>query len=137
MEALSIVDSPSGPGATFVSSANPASITAGADARQGALLQCQVTLTSANTVYTVGLPTTARGFTLYPTTADVIFAVGEASVALATKAGNTVAGDFGIGATAPIGLTTNRVLIKSVAEAGATLHLRSATASAVVVVGIF
>jgi len=110
---------------------------AGADARQSALLQVQVTLTSANTVYTVGLPTTARGFTLYPSTADVIFSVGEACVAMATKAGNTVAGDFGIGNTAPLGLTTNRILVKSVAEGGATIHLRSATASAVVVVGIF
>lgn len=137
MEPLSIVDSPSGPSASFVASTNPMSITAGADARNGALKQVQVTLTSAGTVYTVGLPATARGFTLYPTTADVIFAVGEAPVALATKAGDTVAGDFGVGATAPIGLTTNRVLIKSIAEAGATLHLRSATASAVVVVGIF
>lgn len=137
MEPLSIVDSPSGPGSSFVASTNPMSVTAGADARNGALKQVQVTLTSANTVYTVGLPTSARGFTLYPTTADVIFAVGEASVALATKAGDTVAGDFGVGATAPIGITTNRVLIKSIAEAGAVLHLRSATASAVVVVGVF
>lgn len=137
MEPVSIVDSPSGPSSSFVASTNPLSITAGADARQGVLKQCQVTLTSANTVYTVTLPTNARGFTLYPTTADVIFAVGEASVALATSAGDTLAAAFGVGATAPIGLTTNRVLIKSVAEAGAVLHLRSATASAVVVVGVF
>ncbi len=137
MEPVSIVDSPSGPSSSFVASTNPLSITAGADARNGALKQVQVTLTLANTVYTVGLPTSARGFTLYPSTADVIFSVAEAPVALATKAGDTVAGDFGVGATAPLGLTTNRILVKSVAEAGATLHLRSATASAVVVVGIF
>lgn len=137
MEPLSIVDSPAGPGSSFVASTNPMSVTAGADARNGALKQVQVTLTSAGTVYTVGLPTSARGFTLYPSTADVIFGVGEAPVALATSAGDTLAAAFGVGATAPIGITTNRVLIKSIAEAGATLHLRSATASAVVVVGIF
>lgn len=136
MEPLSIING-SGPEANAVTSSNPVHISAGADAKNGALKQVQVTLTSAGTVYTVGLPTTARGFTLYPSTADVIFAIGEDPVALATKAGNTVAGDFGVGATAPFGLTTTRVMVYSLAQAGGDLRLVSATAAAVVVVGIF
>lgn len=136
MEPLSIRNS-SGPEANFVSSQNPVHISAGADAKLSCLKQVQVTLTDANTVYTVGLPTTARGFTLYPSTADVIFAVGEDPAALATKAGATVAADFGVGATAPFGLTTTRVMVYSLAQSGGDLRLRSATASAVVVVGIF
>jgi len=115
----------------------PLPVSAGADARNAALLQVQVTLTTANTVYTVALPTSARGFTLFPSTADVIFAVAEAPVALATSAGNTAVGAFGIGATAPFAVVTARVLNDARAAAGAVLHLRSATAAAVVVVGIF
>lgn len=136
MDSLSLING-SGPSSDYVSSTNPAPVTAGADARNGALKQVQVTLTTAGTVYTVALPATARGFTLYPSVADVIFAIGEDPAALATKTGNTVAGDFGIGATAPYGLTTNRVLTTASAIAGGDLRLRSATAAAVVVVGIF
>lgn len=115
----------------------PSPITAGADARNGVLKQVQVTLTSANTPYSVVLPTNARGFVLYPTIADVIFSVAEDPAALATIAGNTVAANFSVGATAPFGLQTVRVLDDSVAAAGASLRLRSATAAANVVISTF
>ncbi len=125
----------SGPTDTrFVS---PFPITAGADARGGALRQVQVTLPVAGTVYSVTLPTAARGFPLLPSTADVSFAVGEDPAALATISGNAVSANFSVGATAPLGEQTVRILDDFIASAGASLRLRSATANANVVVATF
>jgi hypothetical protein len=115
----------------------PAPMTAGADARNGALKQVLVTLTTANTAYAVVLPITARGFVLYPSVADTYFAIGENPVAQGAIVGNVVAANFTVGATAPFGLQTVRVLDDATAAAGASLRLFSATANANVVVSIF
>lgn len=115
----------------------PLPITAGADARGGALRQVQVTLPVANTVYSVVLPTAARGFALSPSLGDIIFSVGEDCAALSTISGNAVAANFSIGDTALAGNETVRVLDEEIAVAGASLRLRSVTANAVVRVATF
>lgn len=115
----------------------PEPVTAGADARNGFLKQVQVTLYSANTAYEVVLPNAIRGFSLYPSTADTYFAIGENPVAMGTITNNVVAANFTVGATAPFSVTTVRVLDDATANANASLRLFCPTANAVVRVGVF
>jgi hypothetical protein len=63
----------------------------------GKASSCVVTLTLADTVYTVAIPTWAKGVRLRPS-ADVRFALGEDPPAVEpAKAGNAALTDFGIG----------------------------------------
>lgn len=114
---------------------NPFPITAGADARVSGLKQVTMTLTTANTVYTCTLPSAARGFRLYPTLGDIIFAVGEDPAAAGTVTGNAVAANFSVGVTVRQYDTATR--IRDDQQLSETLRLRSTTANAVVLVDTF
>jgi len=115
----------------------PMPATAGADLRQGASKSVITTLVSASNVYTVTLPTTVRGVVIYPTVADVWFAVNENPAAAGTISGNVVAANFTAGQLAPFGLQTVRVLDDYAASANASLRLISATANANVTISTF
>ena len=115
----------------------PMPVTAGADLRQGASKSVITTLVLASNVYTVTLPTTVRGIVVYPTVADVWFAVGENPAAATTISGNVVAANFVVGQLAPFGIQTVRVLDDYVASANASLRLISATANANVTISTF
>lgn len=108
------------------------------DARQGAMKAVSITLSATpNTVSSVPVPTGAMGFRLFPTTADVVFAVDENPAALAayteTGANNLALGGLSTGNAA----TANALEVRLLAAGAATVRLASATASAVVRVGFF
>lgn len=107
------------------------------DAITGQLLAILATLSaSAGTVKTVDIPNTARGFRLTPS-ADVVYAVGEDPAALATHTAgdNSIAtADFSKGNVAAANAPEVRTLATGT---GRTLRLRSATASATVLIELF
>ena len=115
----------------------PMPVTAGADLRQGSSRSVITTLVLASNVYTATLPTTVRGIVVYPTVADVWFAVGENPAAATTISGNVVAANFTVGQLAPFGIQTVRILDDYVASANASLRLISATANANVTISTF
>jgi hypothetical protein len=121
-------------GPTVPSYDSPHPITAGADARLGKLKSVTQTLTTANAVYTVTLPTGVRGFRLYPTLGDIVFAVGENPAAIGAITGNVVAANFTTGVAVLQYETAVRVLPEANAD---TLRLTSTTTNAVVRVDTF
>jgi len=124
-------------GPTVPGYSSPLPVTAGADLRVGATKSVTMTLTTATQHYTCILPTTVRGVVIYPTVADVWVSVNEVPVAASVITGNVVAANFAVGALAPYGLQTVRVLDDYVASANASLRLVSATANANVTISTF
>lgn len=124
----------SGVGPTVPSYDTPAPITAGADARNGKLKSVTQTLTTANQVYTVTLPSGIRGIRLYPTLGDIVFAIGENPAAVGAITGNVVAANFTVGAQVLQYETATRILDDG--NTG-TLRLVSSTTNAVVRVDTF
>lgn len=126
-----------------VGDANGLPIQLQGDALTGALAHARATLNATpETLTTLQIPSWARGFRLWPTGAQIRFAVGEDPGALyaPAAAGAGVAQDllsanYGVGAIAKPDTWETRLLTPSFAAR--TLRLRSTTASVVVDVDFF
>lgn len=101
-----------------------------ADLQNGVNKHVAVTLTVAETDYTVDIPDNARFITMYAT--DTFrYGMGEApATPAATKAGNTATTDYGVGGR--FAFTGQPITHVLPAGAGRVLHLRSATAALVI-----
>lgn len=114
-------------GTQFITDEDPLQVAVevvGADARQGALVSSEVTLSGTpGTVSSVTLPDSAQGFRIFPRSNAVRFAIGEDPAAVGTG------GTFTVGGVAKADAWETRTL-----DAGAsrTLRLRSTVASVVI-----